>query len=227
MTRRSQASMTLQDSQRHGAGCELFLTEGESAAGSVAAVRHVPTQAVLPLQGKPLNAWRASVQRVHDFPLYQQLASALGMPSPTAPRAFDPAAPRFERLVLLLDPDADGIHIGALLLLYLQRFTPSLLAQGRVWMVRAPMAGLRVADRDTGETEDVWAYTPEHARALRTRAAEQAGRWQVLREWGFRGLASLPPELLRRTCVDPATRRADAVTPAQMQAVIDVFGGGG
>ena len=227
LMRRTQAAMSLTDSRQHGAGCELFLVEGESAAGAVAAVSDARTQAVLPCQGKPLNAWRASVARVNAYPLYPQLASALGLPSATDPAGAGAATPRFERLLLLLDPDADGIHIGALLLLYLKRFAPDWLAQGRVFMVRSPVAGLRVAARDTGETEDVWAYTPEQARALRERAAAEGERWMVLREWGFRGLASLPPEVLRTTCVDPATRRADGVTPAQMQAVIDVFGGAG
>ncbi|MDO5693780.1 MAG: toprim domain-containing protein [Pseudomonadota bacterium] len=222
---RYQASAKLTDSQRHGTGCELFLVEGDSAAGAVAAVRDARTQAVLPCQGKPLNAWRASAARVAGYPLYPQLAHALGLPSPTDTEGVDWSALRFERLVLLLDPDADGVHIGALMLLYLQRFAPALLAQKRVLMARAPLAGLRVADRDTGETEDVWAYTPEQARTLRERAAAHAARWVVLRDWGFRGLASLPPEVLHGTCVAPATRRADVVTPAQMQAVIDVFGG--
>ena len=227
LARRSQAGMTLIESQRHGAGCELFLVEGESAAGAASAVRAPGTQAVLPLQGKPLNAWRASPARVAAFPWYVQLADALGLPSPAVGDALDPAALRFERLVLLFDPDADGIHIGALLLLYLKRFAPALLAQGHVFMVRAPLAGLRVAARDTGETEDVWAYTPDQARQLRERAAAQAERWVVLRDWAFRGLASLPPDVLRATCVDPATRHAAVVTPAQVQAVIDVFGGTG
>ena len=226
MQRRAQAHLSLADSQRHGAGCELFLVEGESAGGAVTVVRDARTQAVLPLQGKPLNAWRAAPARVAAYPLYGQLAAALGLPSPTVGAALDAGALRFERLMLLFDPDADGIHIGALSLLYLERFAPALIAQGRVWTVRAPMAGLRVAALDTGETEDVWAYTPEQARALRERAAAEPERWRVLRDWGFRGLASLPPEVLRSTCVDPATRRADVVTPAQVQQVIEVFGGG-
>lgn len=224
---RFQASAKLIDSQQHGAGSELFLVEGDSAAGAVAAVRDARTQAVLPLQGKPLNAWRASAARVAAYPLYPQLADALGLPSPIDTAGTDWAALRFERLVLLLDPDADGVHIGALVLLYLQRFAPTLIAQARVVMARAPMAGLRVAARETGETEDVWAYTPEQARSLRERAAAASDRWLVLREWGFRGLASLPPEVLRGTCVDAATRHADVVTAEQMRMVVEVFGGSG
>ena len=227
IVRRPASNLSLFDSQRHGVGSELLVVEGESAASAVAVVRDARSQAVQPLQGKPLNAWRATPARVAAYPLYAQLADALGLPSATVGDTLDVANLRFERLVLLFDPDADGIHIGALMLLYLQRFAPALLAQQRVWMVRAPSAGLRVAARDTGEVEDVWAYTPEQARSLRERAAAQPERWAVLREWGFRGLASLPPEVLRSTCVDPATRHAAVVTPAQLQQVIEVFGGAG
>lgn len=134
------------------------------------------------------------------YPLYPQLASALGWSSAVDSSAT--AAPRFERVMLLFDPDADGIHIGALMLLYLQRFAPALLAQGHVFMIRAPLASLRVAARDAGKVEGrYWAYTPEQARALRQRAAAAPERWAVLREWGFRGLASLPPGC----CAKPAS----------------------
>ena len=104
LARRSQAGVTLIDSQRHGAGCELFLVEGESAAGAVAAVRDARTQAVLACQGKPLNAWRATPARVAAYPLYPQLASALGWSSVVDSSAT--AAPRFERVMLLFDAQA-------------------------------------------------------------------------------------------------------------------------
>lgn len=222
---RGQASAKLIDSQQHGAGCELFLVEGDSAAASVAAVRDARTQAVLACQGKPLNAWRAREDKVAGHALYPQLADALGWPSPVSIGIEHIAARRFERLCLLLDPDADGIHIGALLLLYLQRFAPALLAQGAVLMVRAPLAALRLADRDSGEVAEQLAYSPEHARALRQQAGARGDL--VMADMVFRGLGSLPPALLRASCVDPATRRADAMSAAQMQAVIEVFGGAG
>ena len=217
-----QASAKLVDSAAHGAGCELFLVEGDSAAASVAAVRDARSQAVLPLQGKPLNAWRASPAKVRDYALYPQLAQALGWPSAVEVAAAHIAGRRFERLCLLLDPDADGIHIGALMLLYLQRFAPALLARGRVLVVRAPMAALRAADARTGEITDHLAYTPEHARTLRQQATERGDR--IMADMVFRGLGSLPPELLRGSCVEPETRRADVVTAAQVQAVVEVFG---
>ena len=79
--RHAQAKAKLIDSVQHGAGCELILVEGDSAARSVANVRDERTQAVLPLQGKPLNAWRASPTRVAAYPWYVQLAIALGLQS--------------------------------------------------------------------------------------------------------------------------------------------------
>ena len=74
--RHSQSQAKLSDSQAHGAGCELILVEGDSAASSVVAVRDARTQAVLPLQGKPLNAWRADAAKVRDNILYRQIAQA-------------------------------------------------------------------------------------------------------------------------------------------------------
>lgn len=120
--RHAQSKAKLADSVRHGAGCELILVEGDSAARSVIAVRDERTQAVLPLQGKPLNAWRADEAKVRGNVLYRQLAEAMGLADATLQTAtLLPTPLRFERVVLLFDPDADGVHIEALMLLYFAR----------------------------------------------------------------------------------------------------------
>ena len=233
--RHSQAQAKLSDSAQHGAGCELFLVEGDSAARSLLAVRDARMQAVLPLQGKPLNAWRAEEGKVRGNLLYRQLAEALGIGDACGNASpASPAPLRFERVVLLFDPDADGIHIGALLLLYVQRHAPGLLARGRVWQLRAPLGALHLRSATTGESHTLWADTPQQWQALRQHAASGTALalhpggdecWQPLAATQFRGLASLPPDVLRATCLDPTTRRAEAVTPAQLRAVIAAFGG--
>lgn len=70
----------LVDCFRHGpgSGAELFVVEGDSAAGTVATVRDAQTQAVLPLMGKPLNAVKASIKKVETYPLFVALAEAIG-----------------------------------------------------------------------------------------------------------------------------------------------------
>lgn len=223
MTYHGQGAVALIDSQRHGPGCELYLVEGESAALSVARARNANTQAVLALQGKPLNAYKANIGKIAQAPLYQQLASALGIASPTACTAAEEQALRFERIMLLFDPDADGIHIGALTLLYFKRCLPQLLDGGRIYMVRAPMYAITLATTDTGEVSKHYAYTPQQAEIIRSQAQMQ--EQSIIDNAIFRGLGSLPPELLQERCLEPTTRHADAVTKAQMQAVVDVFGG--
>lgn len=182
-------------------------------------MRDERTQAVLPLQGKPLNAWRADAGKVRTNVLYLQLAEALGVGDPlmTAAPAF-PAPLRFERVVLLFDPDADGVHIEALMLLYFARWMPTLIDCGQLWRVRAPMFTL--THPMTGETAQ--AYSPPHRDALLARMrADAAG--EVLQHRHV-GLGSLPPALLRRPCIDPATRAARRVGKEDVEAVLSALG---
>ncbi len=224
--RNGQTKATFIDCAVHGAGsgAELFVVEGESAAGAVAAVRSARFQAVLPLQGKPMNAWRAGTDKVCAHALYAQLAVALGIASATALEHADEAALgvlRFERIVLLMDPDADGIHIGALMLLYLHRWAPSLITTGRVAQVRAPMFLLESTGRGEGNPR-AQAYTPSQRDAMAQSMHAEHGA--APRVQAVRGLASLAPQWLADHCVDPATRKLEVVTALTMQAVVEVFG---
>ena len=218
------ANAKLMDCRDHGAGsgAELLLVEGDSAMASVCAVRNERTQAVLALQGKPLNAWQAPAARVAQHAQYQLLAQALGV-APAAPSSDAAAGQRqlrYERVVLLFDPDADGIHIGALLVLYVQRWLPLLIQQQQLWQVRAPM--FELVSPAGGEV--MQADNPVHCQSLSTRMALAAGgaRPRVL---AYRGLGSVAPDVLRSRCVDPASRSGHAVGAADVQAVVDVFGG--
>ncbi len=222
-TRFSQARAKFVDCQQHGAGsgAELLLVEGDSAQSSVLAVRDERTQAVLPLQGKPLNAWVANATKVEQHILFQQLAQALGLEKPTALTEVESAALRFERIVLLFDPDADGIHIGALMLLYFKRWWPALLTSGRVWMVRAPMFELVAADGTVHH-----AYNPTQCKqmvqTLRDESGTDAPQPMVQT---MRGLGGIAPSVLRSLCVNPATRVAHCVNEREIQAVVEIFGG--
>ena len=212
------------DCRLHGpaSGAELIMVEGDSALSSVAAVRDERTQAVLALQGKPLNAWAAIESRVAKHLPYQQLATALGLPLPT-PSPIEWAVGggveglRFERLALLFDPDADGIHIGALVLLYLQRWLQPLVTAGRVILLRAPMFELVSADGELHHAEH-----PAQCARLSAQLRDAAGG-QAPQVRSIRGLASIAPALLRERCVDPVTRQSHAVDEADLQAVVATF----
>jgi DNA gyrase subunit B/topoisomerase-4 subunit B len=216
MCPRATGAAKLLDCEQHGrgSGAELFVVEGDSAALAVGAVRDPRRQAVLPMQGKPLNALRAPAGRVAAHPFYAALIDAIGTGWGAA---CDSAALRYERLVLLTDPDADGIHCGALLLLFFHRWMPQLLEQGHVEIVRAPVGELRIE----GAERPVYAFSDGDFQALAQRLRTAGtGRHTALR---YRGLASLGPAALAEHCVDRRTRRGRLLGTEDARDAMAVF----
>lgn len=207
----------LTDSRRHGAGTELFIVEGDSAASTVAALRDGQFQAVLPMQGKPLNAIKASAEKVAAYPLFKALNESLGIDHsrPTADLfVWDDL--RFERLVLLFDPDADGIHSGALMLMFVYQYLRPLLDQGRVLMIHAPWVQISLAGQ-----QPLYACSEAQALALTQQLRAQGKTPQVVR---YRGLSGIDRAILMQTCIDPATRNARVMTEQDALAAIEIFG---
>ncbi len=192
-----------------GSGAELFVVEGDSAAASVARVRDPVTQAVLPMQGKPLNAARASRDKVLAHPFFGPLVAALDV---ECAAQCDLRRMRYQRVLVLTDPDADGIHCGFLVLLFFHRWLRPLLDAGRIEIVRPPW-GEVVAD---GPPQV--AFSEPELGLLATRARER-GPATVRR---FRGLAALDAMLLRDACVAVATRRSTVVSAADVAAMIEI-----
>ena len=183
----------LDDCAIHGisSGNELLIVEGDSAAASVASVRSNHSQAVLAMQGKPLNALKASATKVGANDLYKRLSDALAVPlvdelsQPSLIAAQRLEQLRYGRIVLLFDPDADGVHCSALLMMFFYRWMRPLLESGRIEMVR---------------------FSVEEMKA-----------------WRPRGLGSIDPSYLEKTCVNPATRRSVPIGIADARAAIGVF----
>jgi len=200
----------LEDSAEHGPHAELFLVEGDSAAAAVTRVRDPLRQAVLPMQGKPLNAARASRRKVLEHPFFGPLAEGLGV---GLEGQCDPRRSRFGRVLVLTDPDADGIHCGFLVLLFVHRFMRPLLDAGKVELVRPPWGEVVAAG------ELLLAFSEPELAALADRGRER-GDVHVRR---YRGLAALDADLIRETCVDPATRRTVGVSSVDVAAMVEVI----
>ena len=206
------------DSKKHGTGCELLVVEGDSAAGAVASLRDASFQAVLPMQGKPMNALRATAAKAAAYPLFAALEASLGLP-PSADLNLTPEqlpSLRFERVVLLFDPDADGIHCGALMLMYFYRRLRPLLQAGRVQMVYPPWLQFTLAD----STEPTFAISEAHAQDL---AAQFRAAGRAFETQRPRGLAGLDSVVLQQRCVVPATRTSRVVGEADAQMAMQVF----
>jgi DNA gyrase subunit B len=237
----------LEDCRDHGLGsnAELFIVEGDSAAGAVTVLRNAGFQAALPMQGKPLNALRASPAKVQGNQLYQRLSESLGLPlmdfnalrdveaeaqgeiqgqaRHQLPQAYDYLRSlRFERVLMLFDPDADGIHIGALMLMFFYRWMRPLLESGHIEMVRAPLFSLAWNEPGATSLTKAFAYSVSHSLAIQ---AELKSRGIMLADLHhFRGLGSIDQALLNETCVDPMTRKTQTMYLEDAHSAIAIFG---
>jgi len=213
--------LKLHDCARHGidSGAELYVVEGDSAALAVSRVRNSEYQAVLPMQGKPLNTVRATAKKVATNPWFAALTAALGT---GLGDAFALDSRRYERVILLMDPDADGIHCGALALMFFYRWMRPLLDDGRVGIAQAPLATLIVESAGHPEYAERHVRSETELRAASDQLKARSDVRIVMRR--YRGLAGTDLPVLAATCLDPATRTLRRVDAADAQAAIAVFG---
>ncbi|MFM7206645.1 MAG: toprim domain-containing protein [Planctomycetaceae bacterium] len=204
------ARAKLEDSAEHGGSAELFLVEGDSAAAAVTRVRDPRRQAVLPMQGKPLNAARASRSKVLAHPFFEPLIAAVGA---GVEAQCTPHRSRYGRVLVLTDPDADGIHCGFLTLLFFHRFMRPLLDAGRVQLVRPPWGEVVAAG------ELLLAFSEPELAALADRSRVR-GEISIRR---YRGLAAIDAAVIHETCVDPPTRRTINVSAADVAGMVEVI----
>jgi len=129
---------------------------------------------------------------------------------------------RYHRIVLLMDPDADGIHCGVLMMSFFRRFAAPLIEAGRLCLVRPPMVLFRFPADTVPLAESPVAYSPEHADAI-----EQVLRRREMTDFKkikHRGLGSIDAAVLHHTCIDPQTRHGERLSLSDVDHAIGMFG---
>jgi len=152
----------------------LFITEGDSASGSITASRDVLTQAVFSLKGKPLNCYGLTKKVVYENEEFNLLQAALNIEDGLEDL-------RYNNVVIATDADVDGMHIRLLLITFFLQFFPELVQEGHLYILQTPLFRVRNKQKTT------YCYSDEERRAA---IAALGPRPEITR---FKGLGEISP----------------------------------
>ncbi|RIV45878.1 DNA topoisomerase IV subunit B [Flagellimonas pelagia] len=153
----------------------LFITEGDSASGSITKSRDVNTQAVFSLRGKPLNSYGMSKKIVYENEEFNLLQAALNIEESMEDL-------RYNNIVIATDADVDGMHIRLLLITFFLQFFPELIKENHLYILQTPLFRVR------NKKETIYCYSEEEKR----QAIEKlTGKPEITR---FKGLGEISPD---------------------------------
>ena len=153
----------------------LFITEGDSASGSITKSRDVNTQAVFSLRGKPLNCYAMSKKVVYENEEFNLLQAALNIEEGMEDL-------RYNNIVIATDADVDGMHIRLLLLTFFLQFFPEVIKEGHLYILETPLFRVR------NKKETIYCYSDEE----RVKAIEKLKpKPEITR---FKGLGEISPD---------------------------------
>jgi DNA gyrase subunit B len=185
-------------SEKDPALCEIYLVEGDSAAGSCKSARDRKTQAILPVFGKILNAEKSRYDQVVTNPKLLDMLKALKC---GIGNDFDLAKIRYHRIILMSDADVDGSHIQCLNLVFFYRYLRPVIEAGYLYIACPPL--YKVSKKVGKKEEVVYLYSKEELDAYDTTNCS------VQR---YKGLGEMNPDQLWDTTMNPETRKLVRVT---------------
>ncbi len=153
----------------------LFITEGDSASGSITKSRDVETQAVFSLKGKPLNCFSLTKKIVYENEEFNLLQHALNIEDGIENL-------RYNNIVIATDADVDGMHIRLLMMTFFLQFFPDIVKAGHVYILQTPLFRVR------NKKETIYCYSEDERRSALNKLGQKS---EITR---FKGLGEISPE---------------------------------
>lgn len=163
------------DNHERKAESSIFITEGDSASGSITKSRDVNTQAVFSLRGKPLNTYGLTKKVVYENEEFNLLQAALNIEESIEDL-------RYNKVIIATDADVDGMHIRLLLITFFLQFFPELIRKGHVFILQTPLFRVR------NKQKTYYCYTEEEKEAA---IGKLKGKPEITR---FKGLGEISPD---------------------------------
>ena len=197
---------------------ELYIVEGDSAAGSCKSARDAAFQGIMPVRGKILNCLKADYSKIFESEIITDLIKVLGCGVDVKTKAnkklaaFDINQLRWNKVIICTDADVDGFQIRTLILTMFYRLMPDLIKEGRVYIAESPLYEITTKD------QTYFAYNEQE----KSEIIELIGsaKFTIQRS---KGLGENNPDMMSFTTMAPSTRRLIKVMPEDAEKTFMIF----